>query len=330
MVPGILEAAARMRAMQSAGAGGEARILFVDDEERVLRALTSIFDKKYTVRSTSNGQEALKMLGEEHFHVLVCDQRMPIMEGIEVLRQAQAISPNTVRVLLTGIADIRAIIRSINESEVYRYLTKPWRNSELTEIVDDAVHVGLSLTEQRAQPAPRPAHALQLHDAHILVLDSESDAYDILRLRHSHIPAAWVKTQNEALEYLGHNDVRVMIIAADHQNRSNVHLINILKTTHPHIVTMAILDYSDSDMLVGMINAARVFRVLFRPVNPDHLDDYIKSALTLAGQYHSRPVLVETQKSAAGTSLSPLGDPKSSILSHRLHSIKNFFGHNQR
>ncbi|MEZ5477768.1 MAG: response regulator [Thiolinea sp.] len=78
------------------------KILFVDDEERILNSLRALFRLNYDVTVTTDGYHALELLQREHFHLLVSDQRMPVMQGVELLRRARNVSPNTVRILLTG------------------------------------------------------------------------------------------------------------------------------------------------------------------------------------------------------------------------------------
>jgi DNA-binding NtrC family response regulator len=98
------------------------RLLFVDDERAILTALRVVFRSGYDVSVTTDGRQAVQWLKEGHFDVIVSDQRMPIMTGVEVLKQAQQYSPKTIRVLLTGYSDTEAIIDAINEVEVHRFL----------------------------------------------------------------------------------------------------------------------------------------------------------------------------------------------------------------
>src|SRR5262245_3668290 len=104
---------------ESAGAAAEekakARILFVDDEERILNALKSIFRSKYHVFTATSGDQAFEFLKRFRVHLVVSDQRMPGMPGVELLRRAKELSPTTVRILLTGYSDLASIVGSINE-----------------------------------------------------------------------------------------------------------------------------------------------------------------------------------------------------------------------
>src|SRR5215831_13408574 len=137
------------------------KILLLDDEERILNALSALFRYKYQVFTATTGEKALAILNQYHVHVVVSDQRMPTMTGIEFLRRAKVVSPNTVRILLTGFSDLSAIIESVNDGEVYRFLNKPWGNQEIQAVVADAVTIGIALEAEVAHTSgnrqPRPS-----------------------------------------------------------------------------------------------------------------------------------------------------------------------------
>lgn len=115
------------------------KILFVDDEENVLRALRRLFlDEPYEIVAALSGREALAVMKEHEFAVIVSDQRMPEMSGSEFLSQAREIQPDAIRIVLTGYADVQAAINAINQGGAYRYITKPWNDSDLILILRDA------------------------------------------------------------------------------------------------------------------------------------------------------------------------------------------------
>ena len=119
------------------------RVLLVDDEERILRSLGLLLRMQYQVFATSDGYEALDILKREKIHVLISDQRMPIMSGSELLRQARDTAPDTIRILLTGYADADAALASVNEGEIFRYITKPWGPMELRDTIAQAAEIAL-------------------------------------------------------------------------------------------------------------------------------------------------------------------------------------------
>lgn len=115
-------------------------VLFVDDEENVLKALKRLFiDEEIKVFTALSGKEGLEIIANNEFALIVSDQRMPEMTGTEFLLKAQEQSPDTIRIVLTGYADVNAAINAINEAGAYRYITKPWDDKELLHIVKEAV-----------------------------------------------------------------------------------------------------------------------------------------------------------------------------------------------
>ena len=115
-------------------------LLVVDDESEVLRSVHDLLRLDYKVITCNSGAEAVKVLeGPGEIHVVMSDQRMPGMTGVEVLRQARRLRPDATRLLFTANADIKAVIDAINQGHVYRYISKPWEPSELETTIRQAV-----------------------------------------------------------------------------------------------------------------------------------------------------------------------------------------------
>ena len=121
--------------------GNLATVLFVDDEERILRSLRMQFRGRYEVLTSTSGQDALQIVRSRVVHAVVSDQRMPGMLGAELLSRVREASPATMRLLLTGYSDMQAIVASVNEGEIFRFIEKPWHPQRLLEAVDQAVQV---------------------------------------------------------------------------------------------------------------------------------------------------------------------------------------------
>lgn len=114
-------------------------LLIVDDEAHILKSLKRTFKRcNYTIFTASDGHEGLKYIDQETIGVILCDMRMPIMNGSEFLTQARELSPQSVRILLTGQADIDDTIKAINHGGIFKYITKPWDNNELIQDIDAA------------------------------------------------------------------------------------------------------------------------------------------------------------------------------------------------
>jgi len=109
-------------------------LLIVDDEPALLETLEVLFSRRYAVKTASSGEAGLRVLAEGFYpQVILADQRMPGMSGAEFLALSTQHAPRAVRVILTGYTDVTDIIDSINVGNVYRFLTKPWKNAELVE-----------------------------------------------------------------------------------------------------------------------------------------------------------------------------------------------------
>lgn len=106
-------------------------IFVIDDEKDNLDALRRLLRSDFDVHVTSSPIEALKTIQAQEFAVIVSDQRMPEMNGVDLLEKAKTISPYSSRVLLTGYTDVSAVIDAINRGNIYRYIAKPWDPAEL-------------------------------------------------------------------------------------------------------------------------------------------------------------------------------------------------------
>ncbi len=114
-------------------------LLVVDDEQDNLDAFRFNFKKTFTILTAQSGPEALEVLGANDVAVIVTDQRMPKMTGLELLREAQNVRPDAVGIILTAFTDIDVLIDSINQGQIYRYITKPWEAKELRGVMTQAI-----------------------------------------------------------------------------------------------------------------------------------------------------------------------------------------------
>jgi len=115
------------------------KILIVDDEPANLRALARLFVDGYEVLTAGGGDDALKLLQQHDVALLITDQRMPEMTGIELLKKTVSLRPRMVRIILTGYTDVETLVEAINCEQVYRYVSKPWNNDDLRLTVTRAL-----------------------------------------------------------------------------------------------------------------------------------------------------------------------------------------------
>jgi len=125
-------------------------LLFVDDEDGVLNALRRIFmDENYTILTVNTGDKAIRILEERQVHLLITDHRMPGMNGAELLKLVRERWPETIRIMLTGYADVNSIMGAVKEGAVYKFITKPWNDEDLRLTVSLALQQYLLMHENR-------------------------------------------------------------------------------------------------------------------------------------------------------------------------------------
>ena len=127
------------------------RILVVDDEEAILETMSFTFEDDYEVHTSTDPEAALELIeAKGPFAVVLSDQRMPRMSGVEFVSEVCKRHPATVRIILTGFSDMDAIIQAINDGHVYAYITKPWEPDQLKQVMKRAVeHHRLAIENER-------------------------------------------------------------------------------------------------------------------------------------------------------------------------------------
>ncbi|NRF41264.1 response regulator [Pedobacter foliorum] len=116
-------------------------VLYVDDEVHNLNSFKAGFRRLFNVFTAESAAEGRKVLETENIHVIITDQRMPVMTGIEFLESIIPDFPDPIRILLTGYADINAVIDAINKGQVYKYIQKPWMDEDLRINIDKAFEI---------------------------------------------------------------------------------------------------------------------------------------------------------------------------------------------
>ena len=115
------------------------KLLLLDDEAEILNSLKRLFRKEFDIHAFDDPNEALAALNDNNFALIISDMRMPIMDGASFLAQAKEIAPQSVRILLTGYSDMDSTSRAINEGNIFSYVSKPWNNSDLKQLLANAI-----------------------------------------------------------------------------------------------------------------------------------------------------------------------------------------------
>jgi len=123
-------------------------LLVIDDEADVCDSVHDLLRRDFRVLKARSGEEVLKLLKENEVHIVMTDQRMPRVSGVELLANAMRGHPQAVRMLFTGYADLESLIQAINQGHVYKFLKKPWEPAELEQAVNDAAAEYDRLIEQ--------------------------------------------------------------------------------------------------------------------------------------------------------------------------------------
>ena len=116
----------------------EFNILYVDDEEQNLFSFKATFRREYNVFTAISGKAGMEIMHTDDIHLIITDQRMPEMTGIQFLEKILPVYPDPIRMILTGFSDVEAIVEAINTGRVFRYITKPWDERELRMTIENA------------------------------------------------------------------------------------------------------------------------------------------------------------------------------------------------
>jgi response regulator RpfG family c-di-GMP phosphodiesterase len=116
-------------------------VLYVDDEQNNLVSFKATFRLKYNVLIALSGEEAIEIIEKNHVNIIITDQRMPSMTGVEFLEKIIEKYPDPIRILLTGYADMNAVVDAVNKGKIFHYLAKPWNEQELSASIERAYEV---------------------------------------------------------------------------------------------------------------------------------------------------------------------------------------------
>lgn len=252
-------------------------VLCVDDEPNILRSLHWLLHKDFDVMTALNGTSGLDMLRKHNFDVIVSDQRMPGMIGSEFLREACKTSPRSMRILLTGYSDMQAILRSVNEGEVFRFVNKPWANDELTKTVEEAAVIA------KSNPAPLAAPEQAVGGGSVLVIDDKEDLIQMLK-EVAEPDTVFRRASNlaEAVKIVNTQPVGVVVCDTRVSGADATTLIKLLKQQRPEIVSIVLTADTDVDEIVKLINQGQIYRFVPKPAKPG----FLKIMLTSAVQKH--------------------------------------------
>ncbi|THF61260.1 response regulator [Pseudothauera rhizosphaerae] len=277
------------------------RLMFVDDESRILRSLALQFRKDYEVLTESDPHLALHRLEQEPIDILVSDQRMPAMNGAELLARARALQPQGIRILLTGYSDVDAAIQALNDGEIFRYLTKPWNPREMDDTIARAAELSLRQRAARAAPAGAAAGADIPHGIAILLLDGdplvEARVLELCAVDGHHLHRA--RQVDEAIAILNREHVDIVISDLRLGEHATAPLLKSLAQVRPHALTIVTTPYQDTQALLALINQAQIFRYVLKPVSVKLFERALHAAVTQSRHWRARPQAVVARAAEA-------------------------------
>ncbi|GAA0721211.1 response regulator [Dokdonella soli] len=244
------------------------RVLFVDDEERILRSLRMLFRGRCEILATTSGREAIEWVRQQPVHVVVSDQRMPEISGVAVLRAVAEHSPATMRILLTGYADMDAVTASVNDGEIYRFIEKPWNAQYLIETVEQAARIAMrEFAAAAAAPIAMPNRpALDAIAARIVVLDDAGAvASQVRELLPMAVRVDHAVHLEDALELLAEHEVAVVVAQLSSAGGDVADALKQLKRLRPATLAIVVSPLRDSRLVIGLINEGQIFRFLLQP-----------------------------------------------------------------
>jgi DNA-binding NtrC family response regulator len=274
-----------------------AAVLFVDDEERILRSLRMQFRGRYDVLMTTSGHEALQIVRSRPVHVVVSDQRMPEMLGVDLLRQVREASPATMRLLLTGYSDLQAIVASVNEGEIFRFIEKPWQPQYLLDVVEQAVQIArqeIVAPARAAAARPVVLPSVAASGLKLLVVDENADTFHLVRKlvaeRHE---VQYATTVESALAALSEHEIAIVIAELTHRRDDVAGALKTLKRYNPATLTIAVSPLHDSRALIELINQGQVYRFLPKPLSRELLRRSLQAAFEHYARIKAAPILVQ-------------------------------------
>lgn len=262
------------------------RVMFVDDEERILRSLALQFRRDYEVLTESDPLRALERLAREPVHIVVSDQRMPQMSGAELLTQVREMAPDCLRILLTGYSDLDTAVEALNSGGIFRYLTKPWDPQEMAFTLRQAAEIA-----GRQLPAPALEVAARREPLSVLLLDEDPETlasvadfcmdggHRLLRPRHL----------GEAVAMLNDEPVDLLVGDLKFAGEDTAPLLKSLAQAHPRLLSLVVTPFRDTQALLKLINEAQIFRYLPKPIRRGLFEKGLKAAAEQAQAWRAQP-----------------------------------------
>ncbi len=257
------------------------KILCVDDEPGLLRSMRWLMRGRYEVAVASSGMDALALLGGDSFDVIISGLRMPGMSGIELFEHARLVSPRTVRMLLTGSSDLDAALGSLDDGELFRFLSKPWDNQKLLDAVAQAVSIASAIpcTRVSAVQVVRSAEVCPAEDMVLVFNRDDSVAGQWRAAVQGAVGILGTGDIAEALSHLTRRNVAVLVTDLDDRSTEQLELI---RAVHRHLPSVAVLVCSQASrggVINPLISEGLFHSFIAQPATPEQMNRALRSAM---------------------------------------------------
>ena len=311
-------------------------VLVVDDETRVTSTLDRLLQREFDTFTANNGSDALEVIRHNRTNVVVSDQRMPNMTGVDLLSKVKVLSPNTTRVLLTGYSDLDAIVGSINQGEIFRFIQKPWSNQDLLETVNRGSEISRKLYSSDRVPLVKSEGDDAFSGTCVLVVDASRETFVLTeRVFGKTTKLEFAETLAQAQDLLATHRFSVVMLSFSDDHRLEIEFLRMLRLQHPTTVSVVVSARNDSNQLIKLINDGQVYRYLMSPIKIGALKINLLSSLRHSLQLQNNPSLTAhlhttaTGVAASGTIPDDSPKPEPGILRRlsRLPGLSWFFPH---
>jgi DNA-binding NtrC family response regulator len=272
------------------------KILFVDDEPQILETLSLVF-RGWHFKTANSANAALALVQSEKFAVIVSDQRMPEMTGVELLKQIKEINPSTIRILLTGYSDIDSVLDSVNSGEVYRFINKPWDNAKLIETVQTACKLAELNAELKDDVRNQGSVVIKPADIRLLFVDKlDAHLKGYQSLFNATYEVLTATSVEEAYKILQKNPVSVLACDSSLNTTEGTEFLAAVHENFPDTITVFMSDTKDANAAIRMINFGQIFRYLVKPFPKEQFRITIEDAIKKYKEYVANPHLNMNRK----------------------------------
>jgi len=303
-------------------------ILLVDDEPLILSSMRDLLEVDYVVHTAESGQKALEILTKYPIKVLISDERMPTMRGHQLLKRAKQISPHTIRILLTGYADLESVMNSVNAGEIFRYLNKPCRNDALLNVVRLGVQIYDRLSSLKSTVTTavskndvKPDLTLPKYDA--LFVGFTPDEIARLQLRLSkHFTIRTAINVVEALKLINETPPAVIVSELKLDDYEGLDFLQAVVSENPQLIIIVLTDTVDVSLITQAVNELNVFRYLPKSATQEEIERALMDAAARSAIYRVQPN-ANLKFTASQIEPPKKNPPPTAELLHRLKSVQD-------